>query len=93
MKEIKAVVGTNAWGSKVYGKLLRGSCVDETVINTAVKRAMELGLYVFDTAQDYDTDMSKEMVALSKQNILEQVGQSMMAQANQSNQGVLSLLQ
>lgn len=40
-----------------------------------------------------DTDMSKEMVALSKQNILEQVGQSMMAQANQSNQGVLSLLQ
>ena len=67
--------------------------MDETVINTAVKRAMELGLYVFDTAQDYDTDMSKEMVALSKQNILEQVGQSMMAQANQSNQGVLSLLQ
>ena len=53
MKEIKAVVGTNSWGSKVYGKLLRGSYVDETVINTAVKRAMELGLYVFDTAQDY----------------------------------------
>lgn len=40
-----------------------------------------------------DTDMAKEMVELSKQNILEQVGQSMMAQANQSNQGVLSLLQ
>ena len=28
MKEIKAVVGTNSWGSKVYGKLLRGSYVD-----------------------------------------------------------------
>lgn len=40
-----------------------------------------------------DTDMAKEMVELSKQNILEQVGQSMIAQANQSNQGVLSLLQ
>ena len=40
-----------------------------------------------------DTDMAKEMVELAKQNILEQVGQSMMAQANQSNQGVLSLLQ
>jgi len=40
-----------------------------------------------------DTDMAKEMVELSKQNILEQVGQSMMAQANQSNQSVLSLLQ
>ncbi len=45
MKEIKAVVGTNSWGSKVYGNLLRGSYVDETVINTAVKRAMELGVY------------------------------------------------
>ena len=40
-----------------------------------------------------DTDMAKEIVEMSKQNILEQVGQSMMAQANQSNQGVLSLLQ
>jgi len=40
-----------------------------------------------------DTDMAKEMVEFSKQNILEQVGQSMLAQANQSNQGVLSLLQ
>lgn len=40
-----------------------------------------------------DTDMAKEMVELSKQSILEQVGQYMMAQANQSNQGVLSLLQ
>lgn len=40
-----------------------------------------------------DTDMAKEMVEMSKQNILEQVGQSMMAQANQSNQSVLSLLQ
>lgn len=44
MEDIKAVVGTNAWGSKAYGKLLRGSYVDETVINTAVKRAMELGV-------------------------------------------------
>lgn len=40
-----------------------------------------------------DTDMAKEMVELSKQNILEQAGFSMMAQANQSLQGVLSLLQ
>ncbi len=40
-----------------------------------------------------DTDMAKEMVELSKHNILEQVGTSMIAQANQSNQGVLNLLQ
>ena len=40
-----------------------------------------------------DTDMAKEMVTYSKNNILAQAGQSMLAQANQSTQGVLSLLQ
>ena len=40
-----------------------------------------------------DTDMAKEMVEYSKNNILAQAGQSMLAQANQSTQGVLSLLQ
>lgn len=39
-----------------------------------------------------DTDMAEEMVAFSKNNILAQAGQSMLAQAKQSNQGVLSLL-
>ncbi|GAK43492.1 flagellin [Paenibacillus sp. TCA20] len=39
-----------------------------------------------------DVDMAKEMVAMSKNNILLQASQSMMAQANQSPQGVLSLL-
>ncbi len=39
-----------------------------------------------------DTDMASEMVQYSKNNILQQAGQSMLAQANQSNQGVLSLL-
>ena len=40
-----------------------------------------------------DTDMAEEMVGFSKNNILAQVGQSMLAQANQSTQGILSLLQ
>ena len=40
-----------------------------------------------------DTDMAEEMVNYSKNNILAQAGQSMLAQANQANQGVLSLLQ
>ena len=40
-----------------------------------------------------DTDMASEMVNYSKNNILAQAGQSMLAQANQANQGVLSLLQ
>ena len=40
-----------------------------------------------------DTDMADEMVEYSKNNILQQAGQSMLAQANQATQGVLSLLQ
>ena len=40
-----------------------------------------------------DTDMAEEMVNYSKNSILQQAGQSMLAQANQANQGVLSLLQ
>ncbi len=40
-----------------------------------------------------DTDMASQMVDYSKNNILAQAGQSMLAQANQSTQGVLSLLQ
>ena len=39
-----------------------------------------------------DLDMAKEMVSYSKSSILQQAGQSMLAQANQSTQGVLSLL-
>jgi flagellin len=40
-----------------------------------------------------DTDMAEEMVKYSNQNILQQAGQAMLAQANQGNQGVLALLQ
>ena len=40
-----------------------------------------------------DTDMASEMVKFSNNNILAQAGQSMLAQANQSTQGVLTLLQ
>ena len=43
-------------------------------------------------SQIRDTDMATEMVAYSNNNILAQAGTSMLAQANQSNQGVLSLL-
>ena len=44
-------------------------------------------------SQIRDTDMAEEMVRYSNNNILAQAGQSMLAQANQTNQGVLSLLQ
>jgi flagellin len=43
-------------------------------------------------SQIRDTDMATEMVKYSNSNILAQAGQSMLAQANQANQGVLSLL-
>lgn len=43
-------------------------------------------------SQIRDTDIAKEMVAFSNDNILAQAGQSMLAQANQSRQGILSLL-
>ncbi|MBO7387466.1 MAG: hypothetical protein J6U15_06635, partial [Lachnospiraceae bacterium] len=44
-------------------------------------------------SQIRDTDMAKEMVRFSNNNIIAQAGQAMLAQANQSNQGVLALLQ
>lgn len=43
-------------------------------------------------SQIRDTDMAKEMVAYSNANILQQAGQAMLAQMNQSSQGVLSLI-
>ena len=43
-------------------------------------------------AQIRDTDMASEMVKFSNNNILAQAGTAMLAQANQSNQNVLSLL-
>lgn len=39
-----------------------------------------------------DTDMAKEMVEFTKNNVLSQAGSAMLAQANQSSQNVLSLL-
>jgi flagellin len=56
--------------------------LDNVVENTAAAES-----------QIRDTDMATEMVKYSNNNILAQAGQSMLAQANQSNQGVLSLLQ
>ncbi len=43
-------------------------------------------------SQIRDTDMATEMVKYSNANILSQAGQSMLAQSNQANQGVLSIL-
>lgn len=68
----------------------------------AVQNRLEHTISNLDTASENlqtaesrirDTDMAEEMTQYSKNNILMQAGQSMLAQANQSTQGVLSLLQ
>ena len=50
---IKAVVGTNSWGSAVYGKMLRGESVDAGVLKETFECAKEKDVAVFDLAQDY----------------------------------------
>ena len=49
----KAIIGTNSWGSAAYGKLLRGSSVDESTTRAAMDLAKEKDLLIFDLAQDY----------------------------------------
>lgn len=62
LKELKAVVGTNAWGSAAYEKMLRGSAVDEETLRSAIDKAVESGLLVFDTAQDYGLGKGQKMI-------------------------------
>jgi flagellin len=67
-----------------------------SVQNRLEHRLTNLGTYqenlVAAESRIRDVDMAAEMVNFSKQNILQQAGQSMLAQANQAPQGVLSLL-
>ena len=53
VSDIKAVVGTNSWGSAAYGKILRGESVDESVLKSTFDCAKEKNIAVFDLAQDY----------------------------------------
>ena len=60
--EVKAVVGTNAWGDALYGKMLRGSYVEEDVIREAVQTAIDEDIAMFDTARDYGLGKGQPMV-------------------------------
>lgn len=62
ISEIKAVIGTNAWGSAAYETLLRGSAVDEQTLREAIARADSLDMAVFDTAQDYGLGKCQPMI-------------------------------
>ena len=57
-----AVIGANSWGSAAYGKLLRGSSVDDATIRKAMDTAKEKDLLIFDLAQDYGLGKAQKMI-------------------------------
>ena len=58
----KAVIGANSWGSAAYGKILRGSSVDDATIRKAMDTAKEKDLLIFDLAQDYGLGKAQKMI-------------------------------
>ena len=102
IKDVEVTDGTKA--SVAIGKIqsaIRNVSAQRSLLG-AVQNRLE---YTINNLENYsenltsaesqirDTDMATEMVNFSKNQILQQAAQSMLAQANQSNQGVLSLLQ
>ncbi|HOO05988.1 MAG TPA: aldo/keto reductase [Ruminococcus sp.] len=59
--EAKAVIGTNSWGGKAYGKALRGSYVEDSVIKDAMLEAVNQGLMIYDLARDYGLGKAQKM--------------------------------
>ncbi len=57
-----AVIGTNAWGGKLYGKAVRGNYVSETVIKDAMKEAHEQDIYIYDLARNYGFGKAQKMI-------------------------------
>lgn len=62
IKEPKAVIGANSWGSAAYGKLLRGSSVDDETLKKSIDTAKEKDLLIFDLAQDYGLGKAQKMI-------------------------------
>ena len=98
---------TNVDGEKISGLLDKADEMIKSVTTErsklgAVQNRLEYTVKVDDNTSENlqsaesrirDTDMAEEMTKYSKESILQQAATSMLAQANQSNQGVLSLLQ
>lgn len=57
-----AVVGTNSWGTALYGKLVRGSVVDDATIKESFEVAKQQDLLMFDLAQDYGFGKAQKMI-------------------------------
>ena len=62
LENIKAVIGTNSWGSSAYEKVLRGDYVGEMALKELVDAAAEKGFYVLDTAQDYGFGLGQKII-------------------------------
>lgn len=58
----KAVIGTNAWGSAAYGRMIRGSYVDDDTLKKSVKTAKDKDIPIFDLAQDYGFGKAQRMI-------------------------------
>ena len=58
----KAVIGANSWGSAAYGKLLRGSSVDDETLKKCIDTAKKKDLLIFDLAQDYGLGKAQKMI-------------------------------
>ena len=59
--KVKAVIGTNSWGGRAYGKAVRGSYVEDSVIKEAMREAAKQGLRVYDLARDYGLGKAQKM--------------------------------
>lgn len=57
-----AVVGTNSWGTALYGKLVRGSVVSDATIKESFELAKQHDLLLFDLAQDYGFGKAQKMI-------------------------------
>nr|MCR5103060.1 hypothetical protein [Eubacterium sp.] len=88
----KAIALINGANDKINGMRTRIGA-DQNRLEHTLKNVMNIAENT-DAAESRirDTDMASEMVSFSKENILSQAGFSMMAQANQSRDGILALL-
>ncbi|MBP3807402.1 MAG: aldo/keto reductase [Eubacterium sp.] len=57
-----AVIGTNAWGSALYEKAMRGSAVGDDVLRDAMKMAQEKDIPLYDLARDYGLGKAQKMI-------------------------------
>lgn len=58
----EAVIGTNAWGSALYEKAMRGSSVEDDVLKEAMKAAQEADIPIYDLARDYGLGKAQKMI-------------------------------